>query len=78
MSPSEMVIEITIWIDKARVRIPYDADLVNDLWHMRDIVDEIAGHKKLKKRLMTRIAAFDQTESILYLKGLLEDHYGSN
>ena len=76
MSRSEMVIEITLWIDTARDRIPYNADLVNDLWHMRDIVDGVADHRGKKKRLMKRIERFTQTESILYLKGLLEEHYG--
>ena len=76
MSPSELVIELGIWIDKARARTPYDADLVNDLWYMRDIVDGVAGHRKKKKGLMKRIAAFDQTESIVYLRKLLEGHYG--
>ena len=78
MSRSEMVIEITIWIDKARVKVPYNADLVNDLWYMRDIVDGVAGHRGKKKRIMKRIEGFTQTENILYLKKLLEGHYGSN
>ncbi len=75
MSPSEMVIELGIWIDKARARTPYDAELVNDLWCMRDIVDGVAGHQGKKKRILKRIEGFDQTESILYLRKLLEDHY---
>lgn len=75
MSRSEMVIEIELWIDAARDRIPYDAELVKDLWYMRDVIDGVAEHRKLKGRLIDRIANFDQTESILYLKDLLEKHY---
>lgn len=75
ISRFEISASISKWIDKAKLRFPYDKELINDLWYMRDIVEEIGSHPDKKERLLERLKTFEQNYTTIDLRKLLEEHY---
>jgi hypothetical protein len=84
-SRSKLSIIVTTWIENARKRNPYDKDLVDDLWRIRDILDEVGEHRHLKDRLISRVEGFKKTakesETLITINDILvilREHYGKD
>lgn len=70
-------IVIGIWIDTVKNKEPPDMELLNDLWLIRDIINNDADHKKYKDRLLKRVRSMKKKPETDGLKKLLEAHYAN-
>jgi hypothetical protein len=68
--------KLTKWIDKAGEKTPYDATLFDDLWRIRDIIEEKADHREYQIRLIERVESFERSETVDKLLVVLYKHFG--